>query len=76
MLYKTSNFMLYILYYKKSNCNKIIILLTNIVSINKNEYFVKKVFLQKVKGIMVNRNSHCFLFNKHNVFSGVVALFC
>ena len=76
MLYKTSNFMLYILYYKKSNCNKIIILLTNIVSINKNEYFVKKVFLQKVKGMTVNRNSHCFLFNKHKVFCCGIELFC
>lgn len=76
MLYKTSNFMLYILYYEKSNCNKIMALCTNIVSINKNGYSHKKLFLQKVKEKMVNKNSHCFLFNKHNVFSGVVALFC
>ena len=48
MLYKTSNFMLYILYYEKSNCNKIMVFITNIVSINKNGYLYKKVFLQKV----------------------------
>jgi len=68
--------MLYILYYEKSNCNKIIILLTNIVSINKNEYFDKKLFLQKVKEKTVNKNSHCFMFNKHKVFGCGIVLFC
>ena len=76
MLYKTSNFMLYILYYEKSNCNKIIALYINIVKINKNGYLHKKLFLQKVKEKEVNGNSHCFLFNKHKVFCCGIELFC